>query len=132
MFSKGKGWHEQSVRHSRAKKLGKAGGIYSSKINKSRSYSQLKKAGIKLPKKGDADKDGVKNAKDCRPLNKKKQGLVHEMLPFVKQRVQRDVQQRYNQKKELYPDRDNEDLLREATTEVQKKYPHYKIKPEWN
>ena len=42
---------------------------------KDKSYSDLKKAGIKLPPKGDYDKDGKINKEDCRPMNKKKQDI---------------------------------------------------------
>lgn len=37
------------------------------------SFPQLKKKGVFLKYWGDADKDGVPNVKDCRPLNPKKQ-----------------------------------------------------------
>jgi hypothetical protein len=40
---------------------------------KKKSYKDLKRSGIILSKNGDADHDGVKNLKDCKPLNAKKQ-----------------------------------------------------------
>lgn len=40
---------------------------------KNLTYRQLKKKGYELDPKHDSDKDGVPNAKDCRPLDKKKQ-----------------------------------------------------------
>lgn len=43
------------------------------KKKSSLTYRQLKKKGYKLNPKSDSDKDGVPNAKDCRPLDKKKQ-----------------------------------------------------------
>jgi len=79
----GKGWHFQSERHSRARKTGRAGGVYESArisaiINKHPEYKnltfkQLKNKGVFLRYQADADKDGTKNIHDCRPLNKKKQ-----------------------------------------------------------
>jgi len=74
---KGSGWHKEGTRHSRAKKFGTAGGQYhvptrSKKLRKL-TYSQLKKKGVKLSANGDADHDGVKNRRDCRPFNPKKQ-----------------------------------------------------------
>lgn len=70
----GRGWHKQSVRHSNAARYGRAGGIYSNM-----TYSQLKKAGIRLDPNKDSDGDGVKNKDDCRPLNAKEQGAVHKI-----------------------------------------------------
>jgi hypothetical protein len=70
----GSGWHKQSVRHSNARRFGKAGGTYSDM-----TYKGLQRAGIHLSRRGDADKDGVLNYKDCRPLNKKEQGIVHKI-----------------------------------------------------
>jgi hypothetical protein len=77
------GWHFQSERHSRARRTGVAGGEYSSariqKIvskhpeYKNLTFKQLQKKGVFLKYQSDADKDGVKNVKDCRPLNKKAQ-----------------------------------------------------------
>jgi hypothetical protein len=77
------GWFKQSTRHSRARKLGHAGGVYSSeRINKimkkhpeykNLNYKQLKNKGVFLKYQSDADKDGVVNIHDCKPLNSKKQ-----------------------------------------------------------
>ena len=76
------GWYNQKVRHSNAKRFGKAGGVYTSErikklLNKPKyknmTFKQLKNKGVYLSYQGDADKDGVKNIKDCRPLNKKAQ-----------------------------------------------------------
>ena len=77
------GWHFQSDRHSKARKTGSAGGEYSSaRIKalvskhpeyKDLSFKQLKNKGVFLKYQKDSDGDGVKNVKDCRPLNKKAQ-----------------------------------------------------------
>lgn len=44
----GSGWHKESLRHSRAKKLGKAGGQYSQAMKKIRRDEILHKKGILL------------------------------------------------------------------------------------
>ena len=46
---------------------------------KDMSYKELKAAGVPLKPNKDYDKDGVKNSKDCRPMNKKKQDLWSEV-----------------------------------------------------
>ena len=76
---KGSGWHKEGTRHSRARKYGTAGGNYHvptrSKHLRKLTYSQLKKKGVKLSANGDADHDGVRNSKDCRPFNPKMQDV---------------------------------------------------------
>lgn len=116
---KGQGWHKDSLRHSRARKTGTAGGIYkyqlvdrktgailkeqqepftNSKINlfkgmgykpkvltrdtKNMTFKQLQKKGVFLKYQGDADGDGVKNIKDCRPLNPKAQDNGIEITTY--------------------------------------------------
>jgi hypothetical protein len=64
----GSGWHRQSVRHSNARKTGRAGGRYASM-----TYKGLRRAGVNLHPLRDTDGDGIRNYKDCRPLNKKRQ-----------------------------------------------------------
>lgn len=56
---------------------------------KNLSYSQLRNQGIKLKPTGDADRDGVPNSLDCKPLNKKEQGLIHDY--FKKRRELKKV-----------------------------------------
>jgi len=87
--SKGKGWFNQPIRHSRARKYGKAGGIYKSNKAAKRlqtilknnpqyynlNLQQLKNKGIFLRYNTDTDKDGVINIEDCQPLNPKMQDL---------------------------------------------------------
>lgn len=89
----GSGWHKQKVRHSRAKKFGKAGGKYkaekmSKRIKtmlkenpklKNMTFKQLKNKGIFLRYRADSDKDGTINIKDCQPLNKKEQDLKEKI-----------------------------------------------------
>lgn len=85
----GKGWHKDSARHSRARKYGKAGGKYANeriqKIlqknpeYKNLTYKQLRNKGIFLRYQSDSDKDGVKNVKDCKPLNKEEQDLKEDI-----------------------------------------------------
>jgi hypothetical protein len=45
---------------------------------KTMTFEELKKNKLNLPKETDTDKDGLKNSKDCQPLNKDKQGTIHE------------------------------------------------------
>lgn len=88
------GWHKQTLRHSKAKRTGHAGGkyansnptgwrypkdVFSDKKNKNLSFNQLQSKGVFLKYQGDTDKDGTKNIHDCRPLDAKKQGRLHEM-----------------------------------------------------
>ncbi len=47
---------------------------------KNMSYPQLQRHNINLKPTGDADNDGVINMKDCRPLNKKEQGIIHALI----------------------------------------------------
>lgn len=49
-----------------------------------KSYKQLKKQGVKLKATADTDKDGVPNAKDCKPLNPKEQGVLHSLAGKAK------------------------------------------------
>jgi len=83
------GWFNQTIRHSKARKYGKAGGQYlteqaSKRVDtilkkhpeyKNLSFKQLKGKGIFLKYQSDSDKDGVSNIHDCKPLNQKEQDL---------------------------------------------------------
>jgi hypothetical protein len=44
------------------------------------SYSQLKKAGVAISPTGDADRDGVPNSVDCRPLDPTKHGKPNPLM----------------------------------------------------
>jgi len=46
---------------------------------KNSNYSQIRKQGIYITKQGDADKDGIKNYKDCKPFDPNRQGKLHEL-----------------------------------------------------
>ncbi len=55
---------------------------YEVKKKKDQSYKELKASGIKLKPGSDYDGDGVKNSKDCRPMNKNKQDLFDQAVSF--------------------------------------------------
>ena len=106
--SRGSGWHKQSLRHSRARKYGKAGGTYLTILTKEdlytikqnqKDYIKFKKELIKknptltnkkideLLQKNptllwqlDTDKDGTPDIIDCEPLNPKKQDKKNEPI----------------------------------------------------
>jgi len=132
---KGKGWHLQSQRHSRARKYGRAGGTYSKEIAKieskarvrghitnseqrridelsdkqimahnlkNKSFGELKKEGVFLKYQGDADKDGTPNIRDCKPLDAKRQGRLHDMqIKILKKIEERQEQRRLAEIKKL-------------------------------
>jgi len=107
---KGSGWHKDSARHSKARSTGHAGGTYAEerkpnrvgmnkallvkkvlypktlvggkvpKGAKNMTFKQLARRGVFLPYQGDADKDGVVNVRDCRPLNRNRQDLKPGIL----------------------------------------------------
>ena len=61
--------------------------MYSEEKKKSSlTYRQLKKRGVKLNPKSDSDKDGVPNAKDCRPLDKTQQHPKGSYLAFAEKK----------------------------------------------
>lgn len=76
----GSGWHYDSLRHSNARRFGKAtpSNHIKTLINthpeyKNLTFKKLQHRGVFLKYQSDADKDGVKNVHDCRPLDKTKQ-----------------------------------------------------------
>lgn len=58
--------------------LNSSSGNNTPRILKNSSYKQLKRKGINLDPNKDSDKDGVKNKNDCKPLDPKKQGILHD------------------------------------------------------
>ena len=54
--------------------------IYKPTPLKNLSWSQAKSRFPLMKPFGDADKDGVKNFRDCKPFDIKRQGLKHYML----------------------------------------------------
>jgi len=44
-----------------------------------KSFKQLQQRGVYLSYQGDKDKDGVVNIKDCKPLDPKRQGFLHQL-----------------------------------------------------
>ena len=52
----------------------------SQKFLKSEDYNSLKRKGVIINPDDDSDGDGIKNKQDCKPLNKKEQGLVHNII----------------------------------------------------
>ena len=46
---------------------------------KEKSFKQLQQRGVYLSYQGDKDKDGVVNIKDCKPLDPKRQGFLHQL-----------------------------------------------------
>lgn len=66
------------------------------------SYSQLKRSGINLKPKGDIDKDGVQNSKDCKPFDPEKQGLLHEInIKLLKRKEEKLEAKREKQMQKL-------------------------------
>ncbi len=62
--------------------------------DKNSSYQELKRRGIIVNPKGDADKDGVINIKDCKPLDAKKQGKLHDLAISVLKKKEEFVERR--------------------------------------
>jgi hypothetical protein len=104
------GWFKQPERHSRARKYGQAGGQYASQRvttilakhpeYKNLSFKQLKGKGIFLKYQSDADRDGVKNIKDCKPLNSHEQDLK-ETTKKVGAWVEKEAKIGYEKTKEF-------------------------------
>lgn len=76
---------------------------------KNKTFKQLQKKGIYLKYQGDADKDGVKNINDCRPLNTKAQDNGEPADPITinneepkKQTFKENLKERYNRVKKSY------------------------------
>ena len=61
--------------------------------DKDMNWAQAKWKYPKLKSMGDKDRDGVKNMFDCKPLDKRKQGLYH--LPMTKKKYRRAISNRF-------------------------------------
>lgn len=93
----GSGWHKESLRHSQARRLGRAN---IPRDSWRLSYKQLQEKGVNLKPHKDNDGDGVPNSLDCRPLNKyaqdngepKKAGFWDKVKEFNAKRLERAEQ----------------------------------------
>ena len=69
---------------------------------KNSSFKQIQNKGLFLKHQGDADRDGVPNIRDCKPLNPKKQGFLHEFqMKRLKAKEEKLETQRRRQLKKL-------------------------------
>ena len=58
---------------------------------KDKNFRQIQKRGVFLRKQGDIDRDGIVNIKDCRPLDKNKQGWLHDRLKRREKKMDEDI-----------------------------------------
>jgi hypothetical protein len=103
----GSGWHYESLRHSNARRFGKASPsnriktlIKTHPEYKDLTFKQLEHKGVYLKYQGDSDKDGTPNVHDCRPLDKTKQdeGMSKEEKHLFNEEYESDL--RMNEKYE--------------------------------
>jgi len=87
----------------------------------SKNYSQLKKSGIKLNKNMDFDKDGVKNIRDCKPLDPRKQGIIHDFIKAKEEHVKKKEISLEVEQKQLISKIDNESTKLHEHARIQKK-----------
>jgi len=88
---------------------------------KNSSFKQIQRKGMFLRYQGDADKDGVVNIKDCRPLDPKRQGIIHDL---IKKKESFEKKRSKNLEKEqdrLLKNIDKESTTLNKTLKVQKK-----------
>ena len=88
---------------------------------KNNNFHQLRKKGVFLKYQGDSDKYGVANIKDCRPLDPKRQGIIHDLI-----KKKQNFEKQRGKKLEKEQDKLLRDIDKEATTlnktlKVQKK-----------
>ena len=81
---------------------------------------QLNKKGVRLAPNKDTDKDGVKNSKDCRPLDKKRQGIIHDFIKKKNQWAKQREKKLEQKQDKLLRDIDNEKTKLSKTMVVQK------------
>jgi len=83
------------------------------------TFKQIQNKRVFLKYQDDADKDGVKNVKDCRPLDPKKQGLIHDVrMKVLKWQEEKLEKQREDRQKTL---NDKLDELKERRAIAEKK-----------
>lgn len=83
------------------------------------SFKQIQKKGHYLKYHTDSDGDGVKNIKDCQPLNPKKQGLLHDInIKLLKRKEEKLERERERQQRKL---EDLKDTLKERHKVASKK-----------
>lgn len=93
--------------------------VYEIKSLKKMDFRQLKKKGVYLRHDADTDKDGVINIKDCRPLDPKKQGFLHDLQ--IKRLRKKEEQLEKKREKEMAKLEDLKDTLKEKTNVSKKK-----------
>ncbi len=83
------------------------------------NFKDIQKKGHFLKFQADADKDGVPNIKDCKPLNPKKQGLLHDLqVKILRKKEEKLERQREKEQKKL---EDLKDRLKEKQSISAKK-----------
>jgi len=91
--------------------------IHKSKIPlselKKLNFNQLQRKDVKITKTGDYDKDGVVNIKDCKPLDPKRQGILHDVsIKLLKKREELVEKKREKQLKELHDLKDKLNVVK--------------------
>jgi len=87
--------------------------------DKNLTYNQAIKRKVKLSPNGDIDKDGVKNSKDCKPFDPKKQGILHDYnVKRLRKQEEKLEQEREREQKKL---EDLKDTLKEKSAIANKK-----------
>ena len=79
------------------------------------NFKQLQNKGIFLKYQGDADKDGIANIKDCKPLDPHKQGIIHEWIKKREKNMDKELA-----KKNKTLEKQQDKLLAQADNEKTK------------
>lgn len=80
-------------------------------------FKALQKQGIYVRYEGDDDHDGVKNVNDCKPLNPKKQGFIHDVkMKVLKVQEERAEAKREAQQKKINDLKDELALKRKVSS----------------
>ena len=88
---------------------------------------QLNKKGVRLAPNKDTDRDGVKNSKACRPLDKKWQGIIHDFIKKKEKKMNKNLKEK---QKQLEKEQDN--LLKNVDKESTTLKKHLKIQSQIN